>query len=203
MADIYRLDYDTIAFFEGFGQKSADNLRKAIEQSKTNPAYRLLYALGIRHIGQTNSKILVAEVERIQDLQNWSEEQLCGLDDIGPIVAKQVVDNFSQATTIELLDTLESLGVNCRRLDSEKKQIIAEDAALAGKTVVFTGTLQKMKRSEAKQMVLEAGGKAVGSVSAKLSYLVAGEKAGSKLIKAQELGIHILSEDEFLALIKP
>ena len=201
MADIYRLNYDTIAFFEGFGQKSADNLRSAIEVSKKNPAYRLLYALGIRHIGQTNSKILVAEVEKLQDLQHWSEEQLCALGDIGPIVAKQVVDNFGQVATIELLDTLELLGVNCSRLDSEKKQIIAEDAVLAGKTIVFTGTLQKMKRSEAKQMVLDAGGKAVGSVSAKLSYLVAGEKAGSKLKKAQDLGVSILSEDEFLAMI--
>ncbi len=202
LADIYRLDYNRISFFEGFGERSSEKLKLAIEQSKTNPASRLLYALGIRHIGRTNSKILISEVEKIQDLGEWSSEQLCALEDIGPIVAKQVVDNLGKAETIELLNELESLGVNCRRLESEKKQEISADAVLAGKTVVFTGTLVQMKRSEAKQMVINAGGKSVGSVSSKLNYLVAGEKAGSKLKKARDLGITILTEEEFLELIK-
>lgn len=201
LADIYRLDYKRIAFFEGFGERSAEKLKLAIEASKTNPAYRLLYALGIRHIGKTNSQILVAEVEKLQDLANWSVEQLCELKDIGPIVAQQVVDVFSLPSTVELLDQLEALGVNTARLESEKKQEVAADAPLIGKTVVFTGTLTQMKRNDAKKMVAEAGGKAVGSVSSKLSYLVAGEKAGSKLKKAQELGITVLTEQEFLDLI--
>lgn len=201
LADIYRLDYKTIAFFEGFGERSAEKLRLAIEASKQNPAYRLLYALGIRHIGKTNSKILVAEVEKLQNLADWTVEQLCELNDIGPIVAQQVVDVFGQPTTIELLDELEALGVNTTRLESEKKQEVAPDAPLAGKTVVFTGTLTQMKRNEAKQLVVGAGGKAVGSISSKLSYLVAGEKAGSKLKKAQDLGITVLTEQEFLDLI--
>jgi DNA ligase (NAD+) len=202
LADIYRLNYKTIAFYEGFGERSVEKLAVAIEASKSNPAHRLLYGLGIRHIGRTNSKILVAEVERLQDLANWTAEQLCELRDIGPIVAQQVVDLFKLPETIELLDELESLGVNTRRLEEEKKQVIAEDAPLAGKTIVFTGTLTQLKRDEAKKMVAAAGGKAVGSVSSKLSYLVAGDKAGSKLKKAQELGIPILTEEEFIALVQ-
>lgn len=201
LADIYRLDYNKIAFFEGFGQRSAEKLQLAIEKTKSNPAHRLLYALGIRHIGRTNSKILIAEVEKIQDLANWTVEQLCELKDIGPIVAQQVMDVFGRPEIIEVLDELETLGVNTQRLDSEKKKEVASDAPLAGKTVVFTGTLTQIKRNEAKEMVANAGGKAVGSVSSKLSYLVAGEKAGSKLKKAQELGITILTEKEFLTLI--
>lgn len=201
LADIYRLDYKTIAFFEGFGARSAEKLQTAIEKTKNNPAHRLLYALGIRHIGRTNSKILIAEVEKIQDLAHWSLEQLCELRDIGPIVAQQVVNLFQLPETIALLDEFESLGVNVYRLESEKKKEVALDAPLAGKTVVFTGTLTQIKRDQAKEMVANAGGKAVGSVSSKLSYLVAGEKAGSKLTKAQTLGITILTEQEFLTLI--
>jgi DNA ligase (NAD+) len=201
LADIYRLNYDTIAFFEGFGKRSAEKLQVAIEKTKNNPAHRLLYALGIRHIGRTNSKILMAEVEKVQDLANWSLEQLCELRDIGPIVAQQVVDLFSLPETIALLDEFEALGVNVYRLESEKKKEVALDAPLAGKTVVFTGTLTQIKREQAKELVANAGGKAVGSVSSKLSYLVAGEKAGSKLTKAQALGISILTEQEFLTLI--
>jgi len=201
LADIYRLDYKTIAFFEGFGDRSAEKLQTAIEKTKNNPAHRLLYALGIRHIGRTNSKILIAEVKKIQDLANWSLEQLCELRDIGPIVAQQVVDVFSLPETIALLDEFEALGVNVYCLESEKKKEVALDAPLAGKTVVFTGTLTQIKRDQAKELVAGAGGKAVGSVSSKLSYLVAGEKAGSKLKKAQDLGITVLTEQEFLTLI--
>jgi DNA ligase (NAD+) len=201
LADIYRLDYKTIAFFEGFGNRSAEKLKVAIEQTKNNPAHRLLFALGIRHIGRTNSKILMAEAAKVQDLANWSLEQLCELRDIGPIVAQQVVDVFSRPETIALLDEFEALGVNVYQLESEKKKEVALDAPLAGKTVVFTGTLTQIKRDQAKELVANAGGKAVGSVSAKLSYLVAGEKAGSKLKKAQDLGVSILTEQEFLTLI--
>ncbi|MCH2023304.1 MAG: NAD-dependent DNA ligase LigA [Saprospiraceae bacterium] len=202
LADIYRLDYQRISFFEGFGKRSSEKLKLAIEASKENPAYRLLYALGIRHVGRTNSQLLIAEVNKIQELADWTLEQLCELNEIGPIVAQQIIDVFGKPETINLLNELEALGVNCYRLESEKKQEIAADAPLAGKTVVFTGTLVQMKRSEAKQLVVNAGGKSVGSVSSKLNYLVAGEKAGSKLKKAQELGIKILTEQDFLDLIK-
>lgn len=201
LADIYQLDYKRIAFFEGFGERSAEKLKLAIEASKENPAYRLLYALGVRHIGKTNSKILIAEVEKIQDLANWSVEQLCTLNDIGPIVAQQVFVTFAQPETIALFNQLEALGVNTKRLDSEKKQVAAEGAPFAGKTVVFTGTLTQLKRDEAEELVVRAGGKAVGSVSSKLGYLVVGADAGSKLAKAQSLGISILTEQEFLDLI--
>lgn len=202
LADIYKLDYNRIAFLEGFGERSAEKLAQAIEASKTNPAHRLLYALGIRFVGRTNSKILVAEVAKLQDLANWTTEQLIELRDIGPKVAEQVVAAFGNPELIELLDELEALGVNTSRLESEKRKTVAEDAPLAGKTVVFTGKLTKFTRDEAKELAATAGGKAVGSVSSKLSYLVAGEKAGSKLKKAQDLGVEVLTEEQFLELIK-
>ncbi len=202
LTDIYQLDYDRISFLEGFGKRSAQKLQKAIEKSKQNPAYRLLYAFGIRHIGRTNSKILVAEVAKLQDLANWSLEELCELKDIGPKVAQQIVDNFSNPDLIDLLDQLEALGVNTYRLKEEEKQVVAEDAPLKDKTILFTGSFSQMKRNDAKKMVVAAGGKAVSSISSKLSYLVVGEKAGSKLKKAKDLGISILTEQEFLDLIK-
>ncbi len=201
LADIYQLDYNRIAFLEGFGERSAQKLQKAIEASKQNPTHRLLYALGLRFVGRTNSKILVAEIDKLQDLANWTVEQLCELRDIGPKVAEQVVDSFSNPAVIELLNQLEELGVNTTTTESEKKKEVAEDAPLANKTIVFTGKLTKFSRDEAKEMAANAGGKAVGSVSSKLSYLVAGEKAGSKLKKAQDLGIPVLTEQEFLDLL--
>lgn len=202
LADIYRLDYDKIAFLEGFGKRSAEKLKLAIEKSKQNPAARLLYGLGIRFVGRTVSKKLIAEVEKIQDLANWSLDDLVSLEDIGPKVAQQVIDNIQKPATLQLLDELEELGINTHRLEAEKKKIIASDAPLAGKTVLFTGKLVQMKRNQAKGMVEEAGGKAASGVSSKLSYLVAGEKAGSKLKKAESLGVAILTEQEFLDLIK-
>ncbi len=200
IADIYRLDYAKIESFEGFGQRSVENLKAAIEASKANPLYRLIYGLGIRYVGATNSKILAGAVEKAQDLQHWTLEQLIALRDIGPKVAQAVADTFHLPATIELLNTLEKLGVNTLRLESEIPKVI-EDGPLSGKTLLFTGSLTQMTRTEAKKMVLAAGGKAASSVSKKLSYLVAGEKAGSKLKKATELGIPILTEEEFLNLI--
>lgn len=201
IADIYRLDYPKIEAFEGFGKRSVEKLRDAIEASKSNPLYRLIYGLGIRYVGSTNSKILAGAVEKAQDLQNWRMEDLIELRDIGPKVAQTVCDTFHLPATIELLNELEELGINTKRLESEIPQII-DDGPLSGKTVLFTGSLSQMTRTEAKKMVKNAGGKAASSVSKKLTYLVAGEKAGSKLTKAQDLGVEVLTEDEFLKIIE-
>ena len=122
LADIYRLDYDRIAFLEGFGQRSAEKLRNAVEASKENPAARLLYGLGIRFVGRTVSRKLMAEVGKIQELAQWPLEDLMSLEDIGPKVAEQIVNNLGKPVTLALLDELESLGVNTSQLESEKKE---------------------------------------------------------------------------------
>jgi len=203
LTDVYKLDFSSMQKLEGFGKRSADKLKIAIENSKQNPAYRLLYSLGIRFVGRSVSKTLVAAVPKLQDLAKLSAADLMKLEDIGEKVSAQVVAAFANPELIALLDELESLGVNTSRLDSELPKVIAADSNLpfAGKTVLFTGTLSKMTRDEAKIFAEEAGAKIASSVSSKLSYLVVGEDAGSKLTKAQQLNIPILSETEFLALI--
>ena len=162
----------------------------------------MIYGLGVRHVGRSISKLLAGQVEKVQDLQSWTLEQLIELEDVGPKVAQQVYDTFTNEAILSLLDELEGLGVNVLRLDSEKIEAPKVDAPLSGKTVLFTGSLQQMTRNEAKSMAEEAGAKVVSSVSSKLSYLVVGEAAGSKLTKAQKLGIETLTEEEFLAIIK-
>ena len=200
IADIYRLDFDKIEKFEGFGKRSVEKLKKAIEASKQNPIYRLIYALGIRYVGETNSKIFAAAVENVKDLKKWSLEQLMMLREIGPKVAQALFDTFALPDTLELILELEALGVNTNRLDSELPK--AEGTGiLGGKTFLFTGTLTEMTRDEAEGMVEEHGGKILSGVSKNLNYLVAGEKAGSKLEKAQKLGIPVLTEAEFLEML--
>jgi DNA ligase (NAD+) len=200
IADIYRLDYDRIEKFEGFGKKSVDKLKLAVESSKSNPLYRLIYAFGIRFVGETNSKIFAAAVEDMSELKNWSLEQLMSLREIGPKVAQAVFDTFELPDTLSLIEELCALGVNTRRLESELPKA-AGTGALGGKTFLFTGTLSKMSRDEAEAIVEENGGKNLRAVSKNLNYLVAGEKAGSKLEKAQKLGIPVLSEEEFLNML--
>jgi DNA ligase (NAD+) len=200
IADIYRLDFEQIEKFEGFGKKSVEKLKQAIEISKSNPLYRLIYALGIRYVGETNSKIFAAAVENIAELKNWTLEQLMILREIGPKVAQAVFDSFALPETTALIEELESLGVNTRRLESELPKT-SGSGVFAGKTFLFTGTLSKMSRDEAEAMVEENGGKNLSAVSKNLNYLIAGEKAGSKLEKAQKLGIPVLSEEEFLNML--
>ena len=200
IADIYRLDYDKIENFEGFGKRSVEKLKTAIEGSKNNPIYRLLYALGIRYVGETNSKTLVAAVENIKDLKDWSVEALMNLRDIGPKVAQALFDTFALPETMALIEELEALGVNTTRLESEMAKE-GGSGPLAGKSFLFTGSLSTMTRDEAEDMAEAAGAKVLSSVSKNLSYLVAGEKAGSKLAKAEKLGIPVLTEQEFLEML--
>jgi DNA ligase (NAD+) len=195
---IYTLDFKKIAGKEGFGEKSIGNLQQAISNSKKQPLHRLIYALGIRFVGETTAKTLAQAVEHLLDLKKLSFEELQNLEDIGPKVAGSIHHFFSNRDNIKLLEELEKLGL---QLKNEKKQL-ATGGNLTGLSFLFTGTLPTLKRSDAEAMVEENGGQILGGVSAKLNYLVVGEDAGSKLEKAKKINtVKIISEDEFLRII--
>jgi DNA ligase (NAD+) len=195
---IYRLPFDKIAKLEGFGEKSIDNLRKGIEASKKQPLHRVIYALGIRYVGETTAKTLAKAVHYLPDFRHFSTEQLLELEDIGPKVAGSVRQFFENADNHKMLGRLEELGVNMRSTRPER----TEAGSLAGLNFLFTGTLQHLKRSEAEELVEKQGGKILGGVSSKLNYLVVGEDAGSKLEKAKKIpSIKVLTEKEFLKFI--
>jgi DNA ligase (NAD+) len=199
IADIYRLDYEKIAQLEGFKEKSANNLRKAIEKAKSNPIYRLLHSLSVHHLGQKTSKLLAAELEHVLDLANWELERYEQIKDVGPVLARNVYNFFHNEHNIELLQTMENLGVNLRQTEDDKKPQSAADGPLAGKTILFTGTLSTQSREEAEARAAAAGASIASGVSKNLNILVVGEKAGSKLKKAQALGtVEIWTEEEFL-----
>lgn len=203
LADVYRLDYEQIGQLEGFGEKSAKKLQASIEKAKQNPIHRLLHSLTIHHLGKKVSKLLAAEIEHVLDLKDWTAEDFTNIKDVGPIVAENVIRFFEIPANVQLLEEMESLGVNLSQTDEDRPRVVAEDAPLAGKTILFTGSLQLMGRKEAQEKAEAAGARNVSGVSSKLNILVAGEKAGSKLKKAQALGsVEILSEEEFLALIQ-
>jgi DNA ligase (NAD+) len=196
---IYQLDYDAIGQLEGFGKKSIDNLKAAIEQSRKQPLHRLIYALGIRYVGETTAKTLAHAVDHLLDLAKLDEAALQSLEDIGPKVAGSVVQFFANKDNFEMIRTLEHLGLT---LKNEKKEY-ASAGNLDGQTFLFTGTLIRLKRSEAEELVEQNGGKLISGVSSKLNYLVVGEDAGSKLEKAKKINtIKILSEDQFLKMLQ-
>jgi len=195
---IYQLDYDAISQLEGFGKKSIDNLKSAIENSKKQPLHRLIYALGIRYVGETMAKTLAHAVDHLLDLKNMDETQLQQLEDVGPKVAGSVFQFFNNEDNIQLIRALEHQGLQLRN----EKRDFSGGGNLEGQTFLFTGTLSRLKRSEAEEMVEKNGGKIVSGVSSKLNYLVVGEDAGSKLEKAKKIAsIKIISEDQFLKLI--
>lgn len=203
MSDIYDLDYDAIAQLEGFKEKSALNIQNAINKSKENPIHRLLHSLSVHHLGKKASKVIAEHISHVLDLQNWTVEQLTDIKDIGPVVAENVVQYFSDPANIAQLQRMESNGVNLTQLDEDKPLQVAEDAVFSGQTILFTGTLFQMGRKEAQELAAKAGAKNISAVSSNLNILVAGEKAGSKLKKAEAIGtVKVLSEQEFLDLIR-
>ena len=196
--NIYTLNFEAIGTLEGFGKKSIDNLKAAIEASKQQPLHRLIYGLGIRFVGENTAKTLANNVEHLLDFKNKTEEELQQLEDVGVKVAKSIFHFFSNEQNIEMLQQLETLGL---QLKNTKKETVAS-GGLAGQTFLFTGTLSKLKRSDAEAMAEQQGGHIVSGVSAKLNYLVVGEDAGSKLEKAKKINtIKVISEDEFLSLV--
>jgi DNA ligase (NAD+) len=194
---VYQLNFDIIGQLEGFGKKSVDNLKAAIEASKTQPLYRLIYALGIRFVGETTAKTIASHIHHILDLENLSEEQLQAFEDVGVKVAKSIYQYFHEAKNIALIKELEALGLNMIQTNAT-----AVDGNLSGLNFLFTGTLTQLKRSDAETMVEARGGHIVSGVSSKLNYLVVGEDAGSKLEKAKKIAtIKIISEADFVDLI--
>lgn len=196
IASLYKIDWTKIKGLEGFGEKSITNLKAAIEKSKEQPLNRLIFGLGIRHVGETTAKLLASSIGHLTELYKWHEEQLMTLEDVGPKVASSIAHFFSTEENQHLITSLEHEGLT---LSGMKKQ---GDGLLAGKTFLFTGTLTQFKRSDAEAMVEEKGGSILSGVSSKLNYLVVGSDAGSKLEKAKKLGsVAILSEADFLQLI--
>ena len=203
ISDIYNLDYDKIAVLEGFGKRSAENIKLSVEKAKSNPIQRLLHSLSIHHLGKKASKLIAEQISHVLDLQHWPKERFLEIKDIGPVVADNVIAWFANEKNITMLHQMESYGVNLTQTDEDKPLQVAEDAVFSGKTILFTGTLLKMGRKEAEEKAAKAGARNISAVSANLNILVVGEKAGSKLKKAQELGtVQILTEDEFLNLIE-
>lgn len=195
---IYQLDFTQIGQLEGFGKKSVDNLIAAIEASKQQPLYRLIYALGIRYVGETTAKTIASQIHHILDLVALTEEQLQSFEDVGVKVAKSIRQYFSEEKNITLIKDLENLGLNMIQTNAT-----AVDGNLSGLNFLFTGTLTQLKRAEAEAMVEARGGHILSGVSSKLNYLVVGEDAGSKLEKAKKIAsIKIISELEFVELIK-
>ena len=203
LADVYCLDYEAISKLEGFGKKSADNLEKAIEKAKKNPIQRLLHSLSVHHLGKKAAKLLAAEVEHVLDLATFDVERLTAIKEIGPVLANNVVEYFKNEKNIAVLKDMASLGVNLTATDEDRKLAQNTEGVLFGKTILFTGTLLQFPREQAEKAAAAAGATISSSVSKNLNILVVGEKAGSKLKKAQDLKtVQILSEQEFLDLIK-
>lgn len=196
-ADLYRLNADEIAQMEGLGKKSAANFLAAAEKSKQNDLARLLFALGIRHIGSKAAKLLSTRFGNMESIMNADVQSLCTIDGFGEIMAQAVVDYFANESARKLIFDLQSLGVN---MTSTKE---VTDTRFAGMTFVLTGTLTEFTRDEASSIIEDLGGKVSSSVSKKTSVVLAGEAAGSKLKKANDLGVRVISEAEFREMIKP
>lgn len=190
VADIYKLTVDDLLTLDGFKEKSADKLYQAIQTSKGNSAERLLFGLGIRHVGSKASKILLEHFGDLEALAQASQDEIASLEGLGQVIAKSLTSFFASSGTQQLLAELKENAVNLAYLG----QVADENAALSGLTVVLTGKLERMKRGEAKAKLEALGANVAGSVSKKTNLVVAGAEAGSKLAKAQELGIEIKDE---------
>ena len=193
--DLYFLDAGKVAELDRMGKRSAQKLLEAIERSKSQDLSRLLFAFGIRQVGQKAGKVLAARFRTLEALQSATLEELTGVDDIGAVTAQSLLDWFASPQSQHLIARLREAGVN---MEAEEQ---GSDQRFAGMTFVLTGSLERFTRDEASKMIEDRGGKAASSVSKKTSYVVAGAAAGSKLRKAQELGVPVLTEEEFLALM--
>jgi DNA ligase (NAD+) len=198
-ADVYGLDLDTLAGLERMAEKSATNLLDAIETSKATTLARFIFALGIRNVGETTAKDLARHFGSLDKLIAAHAADLLAVRDVGPIVAESIVQFFAESHNLGVVRKLQAAGVHW----PESAGMQQSTGILAGKTLVLTGTLPSLTRDAAKEMIEAAGGKVAGSVSKKTDYVVAGEEAGSKLARAQELGVPILDEAGLLALLAP
>ncbi|MHA2612341.1 MAG: NAD-dependent DNA ligase LigA [bacterium JZ-2024 1] len=197
VADIYYLRKEQVMELDRWAEKSAQNLMDAIEASKNRPLWRLIHGLGIRFIGEKAAKLLEERINNIWDMQKMTLEELSAIEGFGPRRAQSVKEFFSIPENVEIVKKLERAGVNISSAKAAPKAGI-----LSGLTFVITGTLKNFSREEAHRLIEELGGKATDSVSSKTSYLIVGESPGSKLDKAKKLGVKILTEEEFLAMVK-
>jgi DNA ligase (NAD+) len=193
-ADIYGLAAADIAGLDRMGDKSAQNLIDAIEKSKENDLSKLVSAFGIRHVGEKAAKLLSEHFGNMDALMSASVGDVLEIEGFGRVMAESVVEFFTKPETIDLINRLKGYGLN---MNSNKEKI---DDRFAGKTFVLTGTLPTYSRAEASAIIEQYGGKVSGSVSKKTDYVLAGEEAGSKLTKAQDLGVTIIDEEEFLRM---
>jgi DNA ligase (NAD+) len=196
VADLYHLTVEQLVSLERMGEKSAANVVRNIENSKLSPLPRVLNALGIRFVGERTAVFLAEYFGSMETIESATLEQLQQAEEVGPKVAESIYQFFREPRNRELVDRLRAAGLQFTHATTRPKA-----GPLAGYTLVLTGTLPTLSRDEAKQLIESAGGKVSSAVSKKTSYLVAGEEAGSKLTKAQELGVKILSEEQLLALI--
>lgn len=194
--DLYKLRAVDVAVLDRMGEKSALNLINALEKSKENELYRLIFALGIRHIGLKAAKLLCNKFTTVENIFSASIEDISSIDGFGDVMAQSVVEYFSLEETKELIDSLKELGLKMKESEAS-----AEEGIFSGKTFVLTGTLPTYKRSEAAKIIEANGGKTSSSVSKKTDFVLAGEDAGSKLTKAQALGVAIISEEEFKQML--
>ena len=195
-ADLYTLTKEQVADLERMGDKSAENLIKALEQSKQTTLARFIFSLGIHDVGETTAKNLADAFQSFEAIENASEDELLNIRDIGPVVVKNIHAFFKQKHNREVIDSLLNAGINWPVVQAAKKQ-----QTLSGKIFVITGTLATMSRDDAKQSLQALGAKVTGSVSKKTDYLVAGDKPGSKVAKATELGVEVLSEEQLLKIL--
>jgi DNA ligase (NAD+) len=195
-ADLYFLREEDIAALERMGKKSAENAVKAIKESKNRGLERLLYALGVRQVGEVAAEEIARKLRTLDALFAASYDDFIAINDIGEITATALVEFFASPETRALCDRLISLGVSGEAVSEERGE------SLAGLTFVLTGTLPNMSRDEMSALIKAAGGKVSGSVSKKTSYVVAGDEAGSKLTKARELGIPVIDEEKMLEMLK-
>ncbi len=203
-SDIYRLKdrRDDILALERMGTKSCDNLLAAIEDSRNRPLWRLLTALNIRHVGATTSRVLADTFGTLDEIMLQSAESLAEVNEIGDIIAKSIFEFFHSDSGQKIVSELREAGLHFGSPVELKETAASEGGNLAGKTLVVTGTLAKHSREEMEELIRQYGGKPGSSVSKKTDYVVAGEKAGSKLEKAQKLGVPVLSEEEFLEMVR-
>ena len=200
-ADLYHLaeNRDALIGLERFGEKSADNLLRQIEESRGVDLARLIYGLGIRHVGERTAQILAAAFGSLEELLDASEEQLAGVYEIGPVVAAAIAEWFHEPRNRELIARLKTAGVNTERKHQQGASINRD---LEGKQFVLTGKLVRFTRDQAKQLIEERGGRVTGSVTKKTDFVVAGEDPGSKLDKAKELGVRVLTEPELVGMFE-
>ena len=200
VADLYDLTIEQLASLERLGKKSAEKLVNAIAHSKTQPWSRVLYGLGIRHVGSVNAQTLTQQFPTVEQIAGASAAQIEGVYGIGPEIAQSVYSWFQVPANQALIDRLRKADLQLTTQSNTTNQ--SQSKVFSGKTFVITGTLPTLKRDEAKELIEKAGGKVTGSVSAKTDYLVVGEEAGSKLEKAQALGIPQLSEAQLLEMLE-